>query len=59
MGIAVQGKNNRMYLLHASSSDKKVKISETPLADYLAKHSHDKGIIVLRPMDTNEKMFSK
>lgn len=59
VGIAVQGKNNRMYLLHASSSDEKVKISETPLSDYMAKHSHDKGIIVLRLTDTNEKMLSK
>jgi hypothetical protein len=49
VGIAVIGKNNRVYLLHASSSDKRVKISETPLDSYLAKHNHDTGIIVLRP----------
>ncbi len=49
VGIAVIGKNNRVYLLHASSSDKKVKVSETPLGTYLAKHNHDTGVIVLRP----------
>ncbi len=48
VGIAILGKNNRIYLLHASSSDRKVKISETPLAIYMSKHPHDTGIIVLR-----------
>jgi hypothetical protein len=50
VGIAIRGDNGRIYLLHASSSAQKVKVSETPLADYLSKHNHDTGIIILRPL---------
>ncbi|MFN8345815.1 MAG: DUF1460 domain-containing protein [Spirosomataceae bacterium] len=41
-------KNNRAYLLHASSDAKKVVISAEPLADYLQKIKKHSGIVVLR-----------
>lgn len=40
--------NGRIHLLHASSSLKKVVISEKPLADYLQGNKKDAGIMVLR-----------
>jgi hypothetical protein len=47
VGIAIRI-NNRVHLLHASSTLKKVVISEKPLAEYLAGNSKDAGIMVLR-----------
>ena len=39
---------NRAYLLHASSSEKKVILSKTPLAEYAASVAKHTGIIVAR-----------
>jgi hypothetical protein len=47
VGIAILI-NGRIHLLHASSSLKKVVISEKPLADYLEGVKKDAGIMVLR-----------
>ncbi len=46
-GFAVH-KNNRLYMLHASSDFKKVRITDQPLADYLMQMKHMTGIVVLR-----------
>lgn len=53
VGIVVSGINNKLYLLHASSANGQVMLSEYSLYDYVAKHKHDKGIIVLRPQPSN------
>lgn len=49
LGIAIRQKG-KIYLLHASSSGKKVLISETPLAIYLAGIKKHTGIVVARPL---------
>ncbi|WP_396171486.1 N-acetylmuramoyl-L-alanine amidase-like domain-containing protein [Flavobacterium sp.] len=49
VGIAILV-NGRIHLLHASSSLKKVVISEKPLAEYLQGIKKDAGIMVLRVM---------
>ncbi len=41
-------KNGRIHLLHASTDQKKVVVSSEPLADYLARHRDQTGIIVAR-----------
>ncbi|WP_425637860.1 N-acetylmuramoyl-L-alanine amidase-like domain-containing protein [Algoriphagus yeomjeoni] len=41
-------KNGRIHLLHASSKNMKVEISEKPLSDYLAGNKSQSGIIVSR-----------
>ncbi len=41
-------KNGRVHLFHASSSNKKVEISEKPLAEYLAANKSQSGVIVCR-----------
>jgi hypothetical protein len=48
LGFAVR-QNGQVYLLHASSSGKKVMISENPLSEYLAGIKKHTGIVVLRP----------
>lgn len=48
-GFALKMPNNRIHLLHASSSGE-VKISEEPLVDYLKKIKNNIGIIVARPL---------
>lgn len=48
MGILVR-KNNRIHLLHASLSAKKVEITEEPLAEYLKGSKTVTGIMVARP----------
>jgi hypothetical protein len=45
-GILVM-KNNRIHLLHASSDEKKVVISDKPLSDYLLANKRQTGIMVL------------
>jgi hypothetical protein len=47
VGIAIMV-NSRIHLLHASSTLKKVVISEKPLAEYLQGIKKDAGIMVLR-----------
>jgi hypothetical protein len=49
MGLLVR-KNNRIHLLHASLSAKKVVITEEPLADYLKDSKTVTGIMVARPL---------
>lgn len=51
VGIAVKGKDNRVYFLHAPMSGKKVELTEVPLSDYIAKRKTTLGIIVFRPLD--------
>ena len=47
-GFAIREKDNRIHLLHASSSGQ-VEITEKPLADYLKNIKSNTGIIVARP----------
>jgi len=49
MGILVR-KNNRIHLLHASLTAKKVVLSEETLEDYLKNSKSVTGIIVARPL---------
>lgn len=46
-GFAIE-KNGRIHLLHASSINMKVEISEKPLSDYLAGNKSQSGIIISR-----------
>jgi hypothetical protein len=48
LGIAVR-KKGKLYMLHASSTGKKVQMTETPLATYLAGIKKHTGIVVVRP----------
>tara|TARA_Y100001968_G_C19302234_1_gene689721 strand:+ start:142 stop:999 length:858 start_codon:yes stop_codon:yes gene_type:complete len=48
-GIAIHQPNGRLHLLHASSKNGEVEISELPLADYLKNIKSNIGIIVARP----------
>jgi hypothetical protein len=41
--------NGRLHLLHASSKNKEVEVSEKPLVDYLKGIKSNIGIIVVRP----------
>jgi Protein of unknown function (DUF1460) len=47
-GFAIRGQNGRMYLLHASSSSGRMRLSSVPIADYLKKVPAMAGIRVLR-----------
>lgn len=49
LGIAVRQKG-KLHLLHASSTGKKVLLSEKPLSDYLAGIKKHTGIVVVRPL---------
>lgn len=49
LGIAIRQKGI-IYLLHASSTGKKVLISEKPLSEYLAGIKKHTGIVVVRPL---------
>jgi len=49
-GFAIE-KNGRIHLLHASSKNMKVEISEKPLSDYLAGNKSQSGIMVSRLMN--------
>ncbi|WP_373397222.1 N-acetylmuramoyl-L-alanine amidase-like domain-containing protein [Algoriphagus halophilus] len=46
-GFAIE-KNGRIHLLHASSKNQEVEISEKPLSDYLAGNKSQSGIMVAR-----------
>ena len=48
-GIAIHQPDGRLHLLHASSKNGEVEISELPLADYLKNIKSNIGIIVVRP----------
>lgn len=43
-------RNNAFYLLHASQSEKKVVVSESPLAEFLKPASKNSGIMIARPL---------
>lgn len=47
VGIALQ-RNGRLHLMHASSSQKQVVVSDKPLAEYLQGVKHMNGIMVAR-----------
>jgi len=49
LGIAIRQKG-KIYLLHASSTGKKVLISEKPLSEYLVGIKKHTGIVVVRPL---------
>lgn len=49
LGIIMM-KGNEFYLLHASSSGKKVLVSESPITDFLKPASKNNGIIIARPV---------
>jgi hypothetical protein len=44
-------RDNRIYMLHASSIHKQVEVTEIPLADYLAGIKNMTGIMVIRPSE--------
>jgi hypothetical protein len=48
-GFAIRMPDGRIHLLHASSANAEVEISELPLADYLKKIKSNTGIMVARP----------
>ncbi|MEZ4809985.1 MAG: DUF1460 domain-containing protein [Allomuricauda sp.] len=48
-GIAIQQPDGRLHLLHASSKNGKVEITQEPLADYLKGIKSNIGIVVARP----------
>ncbi|MDX1906692.1 MAG: DUF1460 domain-containing protein [Bacteroidia bacterium] len=50
VGIAIH-QAGRLHMLHASSVSKQVEITQVPLADYLAAHKSQSGIIVCRLME--------
>ncbi len=49
-GIAIHQPDGRLHLLHASSKNGKVEITQEPLADYLKNIKSNIGIIVARPV---------
>jgi hypothetical protein len=51
VGIAVDGKDGRIHLLHAPQPNTKVQITQEPLSDYISKLKKDTGIIVLRALN--------
>ena len=54
VGFAVE-QNGRIHLMHASSTGKRVMISEKPLSDYLAGIKKQSGIMVCRLIDPETK----
>jgi hypothetical protein len=44
-------KNDRIYMLHASSLHKKVEITEQPLQEYMQEIKNMSGVMVIRPME--------
>lgn len=48
VGLAVF-QNKRLHMLHASSTNKVVEITQEPLADYLAGNKRQTGVMVFRP----------
>jgi hypothetical protein len=47
-GFAIRLQDKRVYLLHASSENKRVMVTDKPLAEYLAKNKTQTGIMVAR-----------
>lgn len=55
VGIIIR-KGNAFHLLHASQSEKKVVVSESPLADFLKPTSKNSGIMIARPIFNDEQI---
>jgi hypothetical protein len=53
VGFAIE-KEGRIHLLHASSTSKKVEISEKPLSDYLMANKSQSGIMVGRLLEIED-----
>ncbi len=51
VGIAIKGKDCRIYFLHSPIKGKKVQITEIPLADYIIGNKRQTGIMVARPLN--------
>jgi hypothetical protein len=51
VGIAVNEKDGRIYLLHSPQPNTKVHITKEPLAEYIMNVKKHSGIIVLRALD--------
>lgn len=51
VGFAIQKKDGRIYMLHASSVHQQVEITANPLADYLAGIRSQTGIMVFRSLE--------
>ncbi|MGE5428527.1 MAG: N-acetylmuramoyl-L-alanine amidase-like domain-containing protein [Methylococcaceae bacterium] len=49
VGIVIR-RNNEFYLLHASQSENKVVVSESPLTEFLKPASKNSGIMIARPL---------
>src|SRR5690606_2309854 len=49
-GLAIEMEDGRLHLLHASSANGKVEITQEPLVDYLGKVKGNIGILVARPL---------
>lgn len=52
-------RNGKLYLLHASSDNHQVTISQQPIADYLASNRNLSGLRVARVRDTNPHMSQR
>ena len=50
-GIAVRRENGALHLMHAPDVGSKVQITESPLHDYLDRHSKQTGIIVAEALE--------
>jgi len=48
-GIAVRDKKGAVHLLHASEKERRVVLTRQTLAEYLASHRRDTGILIARP----------
>jgi len=54
VGIAVKMDDERIHLLHASSPNTEVHITELTLEDYLMKYKRHSGVIVLRVLEPTD-----
>ncbi len=54
VGIAIKMPDGRIHYLHAPDVGQKVQITEMPLADYIAAHKTQTGIIVCRALEPKE-----
>ena len=53
-GIAVRLDDNRIHLLHAPNTGKKIQITSEPLAEYIKRNKKQTGIIVARPLEPSK-----
>ena len=50
VGVLVE-QNGKLYLLHASQSNRKVEISDEPISSFLKPNSKNTGIMIARPVE--------